>query len=194
MKKLKLTLGMALALFMMPSIVTAQDGFFSNAQTLQKGAFALSVQPVFLTEQDDFMLMFRGAYGLAHGLTGHAKLGVFDDDDIYAGAHLEANIASEPSSGLSVAVLGGIYSQGEIGLKTGLNISKDLDPVSIYSGVNYQPYFLDGNTLHSVLIPVGVDIHLRNSDKVDLVLEGDIPVNNDAEYLQAITFGARFYL
>ncbi len=184
---------MALALFTMPTLVNAQDGFFSNAQTLKKGAFALSVQPVFLTEQDDFILMFRGAYGLTYGLTGHAKLGVFDDD-IYVGAHLEANIASEPSSGLSVAVLGGIYSQGEIGLKTGLNISKDLDPVSIYSGVNYQPYFLDGNTLHSVLIPVGVDIHLRNSDKVDLVLEGDIPVNDDGEYLQAITFGARFYL
>ena len=29
---------------------------------------------------------------------------------------------------------------------------------------------------------------------VDLILEADIPLNDDAEYLEAITFGARIYV
>ncbi len=193
MKKQLTIFTLLLSIMMAPSLTKAQDGFFSDARTLGKGTTALSIQPVFLTEQEDFMLIFRGAYGIQTGLTGHAKLGVFEDE-IYFGGHIEGNIASEPNAGLSVAVLGGLYTYGELGLKTGINVSKYLDPISIYTGVNYQPLFLDGTTLHSVLVPVGLDIHLRNTEKVDLIFEADIPVNDDAQFLQALSLGARFYL
>lgn len=170
----------------------AQDGFFSNAKTLQEGTFAVGLQPVILTAQDDFMFITRGAYGFSQGLTGHAKLG-FMDEEIYFGGHFEANVVSEPQSTLSLAVLGGIYTYGDLGLKTGLNISKDINQVSIYGGFNYQPMFGNNDTYHALLIPVGIDIHLHNAP-VNLMLEGNIPVNDEAEYLEALTFGARIYL
>jgi hypothetical protein len=193
MKKLATLLLLTLSVSLAGSQAKAQDGFFSNARTLAKGTGSIAIQPVFLTEQDDFMMMFRGAYGLNHGLTGHFKLGAFDDD-VYVGAHLEANIADESQSGISIAAISGIYSQNELGLKAGLNFSKNFHPVSFYTGLNYQPLFLDGNTLNALLIPVGVDIHLKEESRFDLIFEGDISVNDDAEYLQSLTFGARFYL
>ncbi len=170
--------------------VKAQDGFFSNAKTLTKGTGAIGLQPVFLTNQDDMMFVVRGAYGIQHGLTGHLKLGVFDNE-MYFGGHLETGINRNSDSDVDVAVLTGLYSYGDLGLKLGLNLSTDFEPVSIYSGVNYQPLFAN-ETIHSVLIPIGFDIHLENG--IDLMLEGNIPVNNDANYLESITFGTRIYL
>lgn len=192
MKKSIFILPLLLLSFISVNNVQAQDGFFSNAQTLEKGTLAIGLQPVMLTEQNEFMFMGRGSYGLTNGLTGHFKVG-FQDDITYVGAHFEGNLASEPASALSVALLGGIYSYDDIGLKMGINVSKNFHPVNIYTGINYQPLFVTNNTINSVLIPVGVDIHVKKGT-LDLMLEGDIPVNDEAEYLQALTFGARIYL
>lgn len=193
MKKYVLTT--ALLLFLISGIKTAeaQDGFFSNAQTFQEGTFAIGLQPVALTEQNDFMMIFRAGYGLTPRLTGHLKVGAFDDE-VYAGAHLEYGLVSEPSSDISVALLGGVYKYDETGLKFGLNLSHNFDPISLYTGLNYQPLFINEDfTLNAFLLPVGLDYHM-NDAPVDLMLEADIPLNDDAEYLEAITFGARIYV
>ncbi len=170
----------------------AQDGFFSNAQTLEKGTFAIGIQPVILTAQDDEMLIGRISYGISHGLTTHLKAGFLGDED-YIGAHFESNLATEPASEISVALLAGAYSYGDAGLKLGLNISKDFHPVSLYTGLNYNAHFADPETINAFLIPVGLDLHLKPGT-LDLMVEGDIPVNDEAEFLEAITFGARIYL
>ncbi len=193
MKKYLLSATVILCLLFTAKTTTAQDGFFSNAQTLQEGTFAIGLQPVALTEQNDFMMIFRGAYGLAPSLTGHLKIGAFDEE-LYAGAHFEYNLVSEPQSDLSVALLAGAYQYDEPGLKFGMNISHDFHPVSLYSGLNYQPLFITEDfTLNSFLLPVGLDYHMQNAP-VDLMLEADIPLNDDAEYLEAVTFGARIYI
>jgi len=179
MKKLLLTLPLALFILADASNVRAQDGFFSNAQTFQEGTLAIGLQPVMLTAQDDFMFIGRASYGLTNGLTSHFKVG-FQGDQTYVGAHFEGNLASEPQSGLSVALLGGVYSYEDVGLKAGLNISKNFHPVSIYTGLNYQPLFVSNDTIHSWLVPVGMDVHVKRGT-LDLMLE-------------AVTFGARIYL
>lgn len=168
----------------------AQDGFFSNAKTLEKGTGSIGLQPVFLTNQDDFMFILRGAYGIQSGVTGHLKLGLFDEET-YFGGHFETALNQNSESNVDVAALAGLYSYGDLGLKLGLNLSTDFDPVSIYAGLNYQPLFAN-ETIHSILVPIGFDLHLNNG--VDLMLEGNIPANNDADYLESITFGARIYL
>ncbi len=185
----KITATLFCALFLM-NTAQAQDGFFSNAKTLEKGSGAIGLQPVFLTAQDDFMFILRGAYGIQHGVTGHLKLGVFEDET-YFGGHFETALNRHSESDVDVAALAGLYTYNDLGLKFGLNLSTDIEPVSIYTGVNYQPLFAS-ETIHSITIPVGFDIHLNNG--VDLMLEGAIPANDDAEYLEAITFGARIYL
>lgn len=193
MKRYLLLVTVLLSLTFATQTVKAQDGFFSNAKTLQEGTFAIGLQPVALTEQEDFMMIFRGAYGLSRGLTGHFKVGAFQDD-VYIGGHFEYNLVSEPNSAISAALLAGIYVQEKTGLKFGLNLSHDFDLISLYGGLNYQPLFInDDVTLNSFLLPIGLDYHIRNAP-VDLMLEGDIPLNDDAEYLEAITFGARIYV
>lgn len=175
-----------------PEIASAQDGFFTDAQTLSKGSGTLGIQPVYFTESEEGMLMLRGAYGLNNTITLHGKLGVFEDET-YGGGHLEIGLASEPSSNISLALNAGVHVWDEPGLKTSLIASKRWDQVSLFSGLSYEPIFYDNNTLDPLLIPVGIDIHLDNS-AANLVLEADIAANDDGEYLQAITGGVYFYI
>lgn len=190
MKKLLILTTILFTSLLIHNSANAQDGFFSNAKTLEKGTGSIGLQPVFLTAQDDFMFIIRGAYGIQSGVTGHIKLGIFEDET-YFGGHFETALNQNSESEIDVAALTGVYSYGDVGLKLGLNISTDFDPVSIYSGINYQPLFAT-NTIHSILVPIGFDVHLDNG--VDLMLEGNIPANDDANYLESITFGARIYL
>lgn len=190
MKKLILLFTVLFTSIGITSTTNAQDGFFSNAKTLEKGTGSIGLQPVFLTNQDDFMFILRGAYGIQSGVTGHLKLGLFDEET-YFGGHFETALNQNSESNVDVAALAGLHSYGDLGLKLGLNLSTDFDPVSIYTGLNYQPLFA-AETIHSILVPVGFDLHLNNG--VDLMLEGNIPANNDADYLESITFGARVYL
>ena len=193
MKRYLLLIAILLPLTLTTQTAEAQDGFFTDARTLEKGTFLVGLQPVMLTSQDDFMMMFRGSYGLTRGLTSHFKVGAFQEE-VYIGGHLEYNLISEPSTAFSAGLLAGVYNQSETGLKFGLNLSKHFDPLSIYTGINYQPLFIDGEVvLDSVLLPIGLDYHIPNIP-VDLLLEGNIPLNDDAEYLEAITFGAKIYL
>lgn len=193
-KKLPLLL---LALFVLSQFAglqtaRAQDGFFSDAQTLAKGTGTLGIQPVYFTESEDGMLMFRGAYGLSNKVTLHGKLGVFDDET-YGGGHVEIGLASEPYSSISIALLAGAHVWHEPGLKTSLELSKRFDQISLYSGLSYEPVFYENYTLDPLLVPVGLDIHLNNSS-ANLVIEADLAANNDGEFLQAVTGGIYFYL
>lgn len=193
MKKFVLITASLLFLIFEAKTVHAQDGFFSNAQTFQEGTFAIGLQPTALTEQNDFMMIFRAGYGLTPSLTGHLKIGAFEDE-LYAGAHFEYNLTSEPNTAFSVALLGGAFQYDEPGLKFGLNISRNFDPISLYTGLNYQPHFITEDfTLNAFLLPVGLDYHVNNAP-VDLMLEANVPLNDDGEYLEAITFGARIYI
>lgn len=193
MKKLLLFATILFCLISVTETVKAQDGFFSNAKTFQEGTFAIGLQPTALTEQNDFMMIFRAGYGLTPRLTGHLKVGAFADE-VYAGAHLEYNLASEPNTALSFALLAGAYQYDESGLKFGLNISRDFHPLSLYTGLNYQPLFINEDyTINAFLLPIGLDYHMQNAP-VDLILEADVPLNDDAEYLEAITFGVRIYV
>ena len=193
MKKNIVLFTILLSLTFVVHTAEAQDGFFSNAKTLEKGTFAIGLQPVVLTEQEDFLMILRGSYGLSRGLTSHFKVGALQED-VYIGGHLEYNLASEPNSSVSAAILAGVYHQFETGLKFGFNLSRDFHPVSLYGGLNYQPTFInDDVTLNSLLLPIGLDYHIQNAP-VDLMIEGNIPLNDDAEYLEAISFGARIYL
>lgn len=193
MKKLVFLATFLFCLISITETAKAQDGFFSNAKTFQEGTFTIGLQPVALTEQDDFMMIFRAGYGLTPRLTGHLKVGAFNEE-VYAGAHFEYNLTSEPNTALSVALLGGAYQHEETGLKFGLNISRDFHPISLYTGLNYQPLFISEDyTNNAFLLPIGLDYHMADAP-LDLMLEANVPLNDDAEYLEAITFGARIYM
>ena len=173
------------------SRAAAQDGIFSDAQTLRLNQLAIAIQPIVYTESEELMLNFRGAYGLQSGLTIHGKVGILRDET-YVGGHLEYRLAGEPRSPLSFALLAGVYSFGELGLKLSGVISKKLDPFSIYTGLSYEPLFA-ASTRNPFLLPAGLDIPLfgRNAN---VILEGDIGLNGDGEGYQAVHFGVNFYL
>lgn len=170
----------------------AQDGVFSDAQTLHQGQFALGVQPIIYTELDnELMLMIRGTYGLNPGLTIHGKLGVLRDET-YVGAHLEYQLAGEPSDPVSFSLLGGVYAFGDLGLKLGGVVSKQVGQFSLYSGLLVEPLFTDPEAVTPLLLPIGVDIPIAG-EAANFVLEADLAVNDDADFYQALHFGVNLY-
>ncbi|MEO9886109.1 MAG: hypothetical protein ABJR05_06050 [Balneola sp.] len=52
MKKLLLLFSVIFTTVFITNTANAQDGFFSNAKTLEKGTGSIGLQPVFLTNQD----------------------------------------------------------------------------------------------------------------------------------------------
>ncbi len=193
-KNISYILWTLLLLFASTSLQTAkaQDGSFGDAQTLEHEVFTLGIQPIYFTESEDGMLMFRGAYGISRGITLHGKLGLLEDNT-YAGGHLEIGLASEPASEVSLSLLTGAHVWNEPGLKISTILSKRLDQVSLFSGLSYEPLFLEPNTIEPLLVPIGVDFHLSNSS-ANIVLEADLGVNDDGDFLQAISGGVYFYL
>ncbi len=170
----------------------AQDGFFSDAQTLRPGTFSLGAQTAIYTELDnEAMLFLRGAYGVNPGLSLHGKLGLLRDET-YIGGHLEYQLAGEPADPVSFSIIGGAYAFGDLGLKLGGILSKQLGQLSLYSGLTFEPLFAEPDELTPLLIPVGVDIPLGN--QASFVLEADIAANDDANFYQALHFGVNFYL
>ncbi|HKK47093.1 MAG TPA: hypothetical protein VJ964_16315 [Balneolaceae bacterium] len=192
MKKIVTVAAVFLALiFCIFNTSRAQDGFFSDARTLQSGQFKLGIQPIVFTESDNFMLMFRGAYGLQSDLSIAGKIGLFDDRDTYIGGHFKYQLAGEPTDPLSFSVIGGVYSFTDIGLKFSGILSKNLNALSLYSGLSYEPLFGSNNTLNAFMLPVGVEVPFATQSSI--TLEGDIAVNDDGLPYQAITFGMNFY-
>lgn len=171
----------------------AQDGVFSDARTLGYEQFALSVQPIIYTEvgSDDFMLMMRGAYGLKSDLTLHGKVGVLRNET-YAGGHMEYMLAGEPYDPLSVSMLAGVYTFGDVGLKLGGVLSKQVGLFSLYSGLTFEPLFTDPDELTPLLLPLGVDIPISGGN-ANFVFEADLALNDDAEFYEALHFGFNFY-
>lgn len=172
--------------------VFAQDGFFSDAQTISQGTFSLGIQSAIYTELDnEAMLFLRGAYGVNPGISLHGKLGLLRDET-YIGGHFEYRLTGEASAPFSFSAIGGAYAFGDLGLKLGGIISKNLGQLSLYSGLTFEPLFTDPDVLTPLLIPVGVDIPIGN--QANFVLEADIGANDDADFYQALHFGVNFYL
>jgi len=192
MKKIG-TVFLVLLVFLLGGFQTlkAQDGFFSDAQTVRPGQFNLGIQPIIYTDSDNFMLMFRGVYGVQPNLSIAGKVGLFDDRDTYIGGHLKYQLAGEPTDPLSFSIIGGVYSFTDIGLKFSGILSKNLIALSIYSGLSYEPLFVNNSTLNAFMLPVGFDVPFSSQSAI--ILEGDIAVNDDGLPYQAITFGLNFY-
>lgn len=176
---------------LIPTALVAQDGVFSDAQALERSEWSLGIQPAIYTElNNDLMLIFRGAYGLRSDITFHGKVGVLRDET-YAGGHFLYQVAGEPEDPMAISLLFGAYSFGDIGLKLGSVISKQIGTVSIYSGLTYEPLFSDP-ALTPLMLPLGVDIPLGTD--THFLFEADVGINDDGEAYQALHSGVKFYL
>lgn len=171
----------------------AQDGVFSDARTLESEQFTLSLQPIIYTQvgNDDFMLMMRGAYGITSDFTLHGKIGVLRDDT-YFGGHLKYLLAREPYNPLSFSLLAGVYSFGDLGLKLGGVISKEVETFSLYSGLLFEPMFIDPDVVAPLLLPIGVEIPVSDG-QANFIFEVDLSLNDDSEFYEALHFGINLY-
>lgn len=171
----------------------AQDGIFSNPQSLDAKEFSLGIQPAIYTQagKDEFMLMARTAYGFNSNFSLHGKLGVFRDET-YFGAHIEYMLAREPVEPISFTAVGGIHKFGRTGVKLGGVLSKQISEFSLYTGLTFEPLFTD-EVLTPLLLPVGIDIPV-NDGKTSFIFEADLGLNGDAEQFEAVHFGVDFYL
>lgn len=174
-----------------PESISAQDGVFSDAQTLGQDNASLSVQSAIYTEAgNEAMLILRGAYGLSSGLTFHGKVGLLRNDT-YLGANLEYQLAGEPYDPVSLSMLAGVYTFGNPGIKLGGIMSKQLGQFSLFSGLTFEPLFADSDVRTPLLVPIGFEVPLGRS--ANIVMEADIAANDDADLYQALHLGINLY-
>lgn len=170
---------------------SAQDGVYTDAQTLQANEAMLGVQSAIYTDVNDFMLYLRAGYGIQDGLALHGKLGLLARD-LYGGGHVEYQLAGEPDDAVSFALIGGLYHFREIGLKIGAVLGKQIDSFSLYSGLTYEPVFTD-NVRHPLMLPIGIEIPFSDGN-TNFLMETDISINSDGGIYEAVNFGIKFYL
>ncbi|MDI6400974.1 hypothetical protein QLX67_03120 [Balneolaceae bacterium ANBcel3] len=174
---------------MSPIHLHAQDGFFSDARISGAGNLTIGVQPAIYTNTDDFMMIFRGGYGVMPGMDLFLKVGVLGDEN-YVGAHIQYLLATDGR--IAASMLAGVQNYWDPGLKAGFNMSVRLTAFSIYCGLLYQPYFGDRST-QGLLVPIGLEIPVL-SNQSRLIMEVNVPANSDGEPFEMISFGLIFRL
>jgi hypothetical protein len=169
----------------------AQDGIFSNGNSFKKSRIAATVQPVFLTEADDFILFFRGRYGLSSYRDLSVKLGMLGES-VFIGGHLEEPHLKSDEYPIMTFFQYGVQYWNDLGLKASYNIRYQVNEFNIYTGLLYQPFFGD-SSLHPFLIPLGISYQPQEIDGLFFIeLNGGL--NNDATALQNVQFGVRLNL
>ena len=190
MKTLKITF----ILFIVTSFVSslyAQDGVFSNGNSFEKSRIAASVQPVFLTQADDFILFFRGRYGLSTYRDLSVKLGMLGES-VFIGGHLEEPHLKSDQYPIMTFFQYGVQYWNNFGLKASYNIKYQINEFNIYTGLLYQPFF-GGSSPHPFLIPLGISYQPQEIDGLFFIeLNGGL--NDDATDLQNVQFGVRLNL
>lgn len=171
--------------------LSAQDGIFSDGQSFGKSKIAVSAQPVFLTEIDDFMLFVRGRYGLSTYKDLSVKLG-FLGEKMFIGGHLEEPHLKSDKYPIMTYFQYGIQYWNDLGLKASYNIRYQFNEFNIYTGLLYQPYFGDSSS-HPFLVPLGLSYKPNEIDGV-FFFELNGGLNNDATALQNVQFGLRLNL
>lgn len=171
--------------------LSAQDGVFSNGQSFQKSRLAVSAQPVFLTEIDDFMVFFRGRYGLSDYRDLSIKLGMLGES-VFIGGHLEEPHLKSDEYPLMTYFQYGAQYWNDLGLKVSYNIRYQINEFNIYTGLLYQPYFGDSSS-HPFLVPLGLSYQPQEIDGL-FFFELNGGINDDATALQNVQFGVRLNL
>jgi len=152
---------------------------FSNAQTLQGGAWNIGINPAYSEWHDDFALFFHGGYGLGSNSDLGLKLG-FGWGDTYVGLDYEKTVfAGKPI----VSLFGGAHYWGDFGLDLGSKVTFPIGNVRLTAGLDMDLNFgEDGNgelELHAPLwLPISLEVYLKK--QLSLVFEGNIGLTDRA--------------
>ena len=162
---------------------------FGTAQTLKNGKWSLGVNPVMYDLGDDEMGIFGHlGLGLKPGMDLGFKLGLGLLDETYFGLDLEWALRRQ-SPFISISA-GGHY-WGDAGIDGTFNLTFPVGrQVDLYTGLDMDVVFAEGNTPIPLWIPIGIDVMLQR--KMSLLIEIEIDVNDDA--FTIFGAGVNFYL
>jgi hypothetical protein len=158
-------------LFLVLFHVFADAQVLNTGTTLDPGSFSLSIAPVIFVEGHKKVGLFLGGgIGIARNADLGLKLRLFNDQRTYFGGDVEfALLSGMPSISLSV----GAHAYHEVGLDGTLNITFPVHgSVSLYSGLDFDAEFYDGEQDFLLWVPVGIEVMTRRS--LSMIMEIDI--------------------
>ncbi|MFC1501961.1 hypothetical protein ACFL6A_00945 [bacterium] len=180
-------LAFVLMLVIIPIQLSAQ--VFGTGQTLKPGRMSLGVNPAAYlnTNNNDFYLFLHGGIGMSRRMDLGIKVGVLGDVT-YFGADLEWCL-SRRSPHISISV--GAHHYNEFGLDGILNFTFPLGRrMSIYTGLDLDVNFINGNTTAPFWLFIGSDISIAR--RIGFLIEAEIGINASAYNI--ISGGFNFYL
>lgn len=177
MKNILLSL---LALTFLSNGLTAQ--VFNTGLTLRGGEISIGINPAYYnTASGNLGLYLHGGYGISKKLDIAFKYGLFDGAN-YIGGDLEYNVLKKGNIHFSVS--SGLHGWKGISIGADFtgNITFQVNKMEFYSGLDLDVDFIktsaDRVPNTKIWLPIGFNTNIM--DKLELILEADIAINNNA--------------
>jgi hypothetical protein len=131
---------------------------FNTSSTLKAGQFAVGIEPgVYINGGTDFNLFLHGGAGITSGVDLALKLGILGNA-VYLGGDVEFMLSKRFS------LAAGAHSYGTFGLDfTGLLTFPLGRSADLYTGLDADLNFPDGDVQVPLWIPLGLEIPMRNN-------------------------------
>ena len=162
-----------LCVFALPALLNAQ--VFNTSSTLKKGQFSAGFEPgIYIDGGNDFNLFLHAGAGITHSVDFAVKLGVMGND-VYIGGDVEFALNKYFS------ISAGAHSKGNLGLDaTGLFTFPLSHAARIYSGLDADVVFTEGDTQLPIYLPIGIEIPIKKY--ILFVFETEIRLTSQGEH------------
>jgi hypothetical protein len=176
-----------LLMVIIPVHLSAQ--VFGTGQTLKSGRVSLGVNPAAYINSNasDFYLFLHGGIGMSRTMDLGIKVGLLGDAT-YFGADLEWCIYRK-SPYISIAF--GAHHFNNFGLDGTFNLTFPLARrISLYTGLDLDVNFINGNTTAPFWLFIGSDISMARN--IGFLIEVEVGINAAASNI--VSGGFNFYL
>ncbi len=166
------------------SSISFSQTVFSTAQTLQKGAFSVGLNPVYATVGNgDFALFFHGGMGTGNNSDIGLKLG-FGWSDTYVGLDYEKMLFANSNVFLSGSL--GAHYWRDFGIDANIIFSFKVSNVFLTTGLDMNMNFVSINNngedeldvQFPFFLPLAVEFYLKKH--ISLIFEANIKLTDEA--------------
>jgi hypothetical protein len=166
---MKKSILLLLAAMAITEVLNAQ--VFNTSSTLKKGQFSAGFEPgIYINGDNDFNLFLYGGAGLTNSIDFGIKLGVLGNN-IYFGGDVEFGL------GKIFSFSAGAHSWGNFGLDAmGLATFHIGNSIGIYTGLDLDIEFIEGDTYLPLMLPIGLEIPLKKN--ILFIFESEIGLSD----------------
>jgi len=163
---------------------------FETAGTLKPGRVALGLEPILALGPHQLYFFLHGDIGLAANADLGIKFGF--GPGTYFGADVELALSLDAGAAPALSALLGVHGASNLGFDLGLNLSKRISNVNLYSSLRTEFEVPEGGGAWRTPAYLDLGVSVPIGRNVDFLLEGGVGLNGDS--VNSLSGGLKFYL